>query len=52
MEQQKQGPSELYRDLFDPGWREREAARQAEFERLLGAIPARRNEPPNAKLTG
>jgi hypothetical protein len=32
----KQGPSALYLDLFDPGWRERDAAHAALF---LSSIP-------------
>lgn len=40
----KQGPSALYLDLFDPGWRERDAAHAALF---LPAIPVRE---PLAKI--
>ena len=37
MEPQKQ-QSSVWRDLFEPGWREREAARVAKF---MAAIPLR-----------
>ena len=37
MTQEKQ-QSSVWRDLFDPGWREREVERQAKF---LAAVPVR-----------
>ena len=35
-------PSEMYRDLFDPGWREREAETH---RKLLEAVPLRKKAP-------
>jgi hypothetical protein len=32
----KQGPSDAYRDVFEPGWREREEQRREFFAKLGG----------------
>jgi hypothetical protein len=39
MNKEKQGPSATYRDVFEPGWRESEAARDQKMAQMMQKIP-------------
>jgi hypothetical protein len=42
MNEEKQGPSDLVRDITEPGWREREAERDRAMAQVMQQVPLRR----------
>lgn len=44
MNHEKQGPSATYRDVMEPGWREKEAAQDRAMARLMQEVPLSRTE--------
>ena len=42
MDQEKQGPSALLRDITEPGWREKEAERDRAMAQVMQKVPLSR----------
>ena len=42
MDQEKQGPSALVRDITEPGWREKEAERDRAMAQVMQKVPLSR----------